>query len=243
MLASARCAVVIDQPHRFACQLLSQFLWVGNCCGSVSRCVRQPCGKCDPAAKADLPVLWKWSGFYLYFRNNCQPKGIRFSRRITFATWLPNTPRYVWSSSMTIYLRFSNKLTHFVWCGRMAECSISGFVMTIWPAFLTFCLIAGDVSPSYVKVLQSIAQDETNRALYLFPTKALAQDQKSELNEIIDEMGIDIKSFTYDGDTSPAIRQKVRKAGLWSCASALVGNKYNARFVSSWAMDCRTGRL
>lgn len=62
-------------------------------------------------------------------------------------------------------------------------------------------------------VLQSIAQDETNRALYLFPTKALAQDQKSELNEIIDEMGIDIKSFTYDGDTSPAIRQKVRKAG------------------------------
>ncbi|MDM5302216.1 ATP-dependent helicase MrfA [Bacillus subtilis] len=62
-------------------------------------------------------------------------------------------------------------------------------------------------------VLQSIARDETNRALYLFPTKALAQDQKSELNEIIDEMGIDIKSFTYDGDTSPAIRQKVRKAG------------------------------
>ncbi|MEC1633785.1 ATP-dependent helicase MrfA [Bacillus mojavensis] len=62
-------------------------------------------------------------------------------------------------------------------------------------------------------VLQSIAEDDTNRALYLFPTKALAQDQKSELNEIIDEMGIDIKSFTYDGDTSPAIRQKVRKAG------------------------------
>ena len=51
-------------------------------------------------------------------------------------------------------------------------------------------------------VLQSIAENEGNRALYLFPTKALAQDQKSELNEIIHEMGIDIKSFTYDGDTS-----------------------------------------
>lgn len=62
-------------------------------------------------------------------------------------------------------------------------------------------------------VLQSIAEDETNRALYIFPTKALAQDQKSELNEIINEMGIDIKSYTYDGDTSPAIRQVVRKAG------------------------------
>ncbi|MGP9042082.1 DEAD/DEAH box helicase [Cytobacillus kochii] len=62
-------------------------------------------------------------------------------------------------------------------------------------------------------VLQSIAGDPTNRALYLFPTKALAQDQKSELNEIIEEMGIDIKSYTYDGDTSPSIRQVVRKAG------------------------------
>ncbi|WP_308634330.1 DEAD/DEAH box helicase [Paenibacillus silvisoli] len=62
-------------------------------------------------------------------------------------------------------------------------------------------------------VLQAIAKDDTSRALYLFPTKALSQDQKSELNEIIDEMGIDIKSFTYDGDTSPAIRQIVRKAG------------------------------
>ena len=62
-------------------------------------------------------------------------------------------------------------------------------------------------------VLQAVAENPANRALYLFPTKALAQDQKSELNEIIHEMGIDIKSFTYDGDTSPVIRQKVRKAG------------------------------
>ncbi|WP_274650669.1 DEAD/DEAH box helicase [Paenibacillus humicola] len=62
-------------------------------------------------------------------------------------------------------------------------------------------------------VLQAVAEDDGSRALYLFPTKALAQDQKSELNEIIAEMGIDIKSFTYDGDTSPAVRQLVRTVG------------------------------
>lgn len=62
-------------------------------------------------------------------------------------------------------------------------------------------------------VLQEIVNDDTSRALYLFPTKALAQDQKSELNEIINEMGVQLNSYTYDGDTSPAIRQKVRKAG------------------------------
>lgn len=62
-------------------------------------------------------------------------------------------------------------------------------------------------------VLQQILKDEQSRALYLFPTKALAQDQKSELNEIITEMGVPVHSYTYDGDTSPTIRQKVRKAG------------------------------
>lgn len=62
-------------------------------------------------------------------------------------------------------------------------------------------------------VLQSIVEDHTSRSLYLFPTKALAQDQKSELNEIIHEMDVPIHSETYDGDTSPTIRQRVRQAG------------------------------
>ncbi|TYR79972.1 DEAD/DEAH box helicase [Priestia megaterium] len=62
-------------------------------------------------------------------------------------------------------------------------------------------------------VLQSIMSDESARALYLFPTKALAQDQKSEINEMIEEMGVPINSYTYDGDTPANIRQKVRKAG------------------------------
>jgi DEAD/DEAH box helicase domain-containing protein len=43
--------------------------------------------------------------------------------------------------------------------------------------------------------------------------QALAQDQKSELHEIIEEMGVPIHSYTYDGDTAPSIRQKIRKAG------------------------------
>ncbi|WLR53241.1 DEAD/DEAH box helicase [Bacillus tianshenii] len=62
-------------------------------------------------------------------------------------------------------------------------------------------------------VLQAVAEDDASRALYLYPTKALAQDQKSELNEFIDEIGIPIKSYTYDGDTAPNIRQVIRKAG------------------------------
>nr|WP_197969996.1 DEAD/DEAH box helicase [Mesobacillus harenae] len=62
-------------------------------------------------------------------------------------------------------------------------------------------------------VLQTILDDPNARALYMFPTKALAQDQKSEINELIDDADLNINSYTYDGDTPSNIRQKVRRAG------------------------------
>lgn len=65
----------------------------------------------------------------------------------------------------------------------------------------------------HLPVLQQILNEPTSRAIYLFPTKALAQDQKSALNELLEEMDEEILSYTYDGDTSPSIRTKVRKAG------------------------------
>lgn len=65
----------------------------------------------------------------------------------------------------------------------------------------------------HLPVLQSILEDPASRALYLFPTKALAQDQKSDLNLLIEQMDQDILSYTFDGDTAPGLRTKVRKAG------------------------------
>ena len=62
-------------------------------------------------------------------------------------------------------------------------------------------------------VLQTILQDPEARALYLFPTKALAQDQLDELHGLIAELGADIKTYTYDGDTPGDARRAVRAAG------------------------------
>lgn len=64
-----------------------------------------------------------------------------------------------------------------------------------------------------VPVLNAILKDEESRALFLFPTKALSQDQTAELHELINEAGVDIKTFTYDGDTSPSARKAIRQAG------------------------------
>src|SRR5581483_2730487 len=62
-------------------------------------------------------------------------------------------------------------------------------------------------------VLQAILQNPSSRALYLFPTKALSQDQYTELHELIGTLGVDVKTYTYDGDTPPSARRAIRLAG------------------------------
>lgn len=62
-------------------------------------------------------------------------------------------------------------------------------------------------------VVQSLLENGEGRALYMFPTKALAQDQVAELQALADAMGADLKTHTYDGDTPPAVRTAIRNAG------------------------------
>ena len=64
-----------------------------------------------------------------------------------------------------------------------------------------------------VPILTEILKNDDARALYIFPTKALSQDQVAELYELITQMEVDIKTFTYDGDTPAAARKAIRQAG------------------------------
>jgi DEAD/DEAH box helicase domain-containing protein len=63
-------------------------------------------------------------------------------------------------------------------------------------------------------VLQAVLQDPSSRALYLFPTKALAQDQLAELQAMCETVaasdGEQIGVFTYDGDTPQDARRAIR---------------------------------
>ncbi|NPV07437.1 MAG: DEAD/DEAH box helicase [Anaerolineae bacterium] len=62
-------------------------------------------------------------------------------------------------------------------------------------------------------VLNRVLQDPEARALYLFPTKALSQDQMDEVHDLIGLAGADIRTYTYDGDTPGEVRRRVREAG------------------------------
>lgn len=59
-------------------------------------------------------------------------------------------------------------------------------------------------------VLDTVLKDNDARALYLFPTKALAQDQLAELYSVVEALGADIGTFTYDGDTPQDARKAIR---------------------------------
>lgn len=63
-------------------------------------------------------------------------------------------------------------------------------------------------------VMDAILSDPSTRALYLFPTKALAQDQLAELHQLAELLGVegggDIGVFTYDGDTPQDARRAIR---------------------------------
>lgn len=64
-----------------------------------------------------------------------------------------------------------------------------------------------------VPVLHELLARPESRALYLFPTKALAQDQYLELHTLAQATGSPIKVYTFDGDTPANARRAIRMAG------------------------------
>ncbi|MFO1205565.1 MAG: DEAD/DEAH box helicase [Burkholderiales bacterium] len=61
-------------------------------------------------------------------------------------------------------------------------------------------------------VLQA-ALESRAKALYLFPTKALAQDQVTEILELNEAGGLGVRAYTFDGDTPGDARGAVRTKG------------------------------
>ncbi|HTV59000.1 MAG TPA: DEAD/DEAH box helicase [Verrucomicrobiae bacterium] len=62
-------------------------------------------------------------------------------------------------------------------------------------------------------VLNAILENAGTRAMYLFPTKALAQDQLAELLDLAARLEDNFGVFTYDGDTPSDARKAIRERG------------------------------
>ena len=66
-----------------------------------------------------------------------------------------------------------------------------------------------------VPVLEALARDPLARALYIYPTKALAQDQLGKWNALVKGAGdgiVNPQAATYDGDTPQGSRSRIRRS-------------------------------
>ncbi|MEM7231505.1 MAG: DEAD/DEAH box helicase [Planctomycetota bacterium] len=64
-----------------------------------------------------------------------------------------------------------------------------------------------------IPVLEDFLREKETYALYLFPTKALAQDQNRVLSEMISRLGLEVEAGVFDGDTEPTVRKRLKKKG------------------------------
>ena len=95
--------------------------------------------------------------------------------------------------------------THQARCWELARQNRDFVVVTPTASGKTLCY--------NLPVVDAILRQPDARALYLFPTKALSADQVSGLYEMIEALQVEIKAYTYDGDTQASARKAIRQAG------------------------------
>ncbi|MBP9113852.1 MAG: DEAD/DEAH box helicase, partial [Polyangiaceae bacterium] len=65
----------------------------------------------------------------------------------------------------------------------------------------------------HLPVLERLARDPDARAIYIYPTKALARDQEASVRELMHAAGMQMPVVVYDGDTPGDARRAARERG------------------------------
>ena len=78
---------------------------------------------------------------------------------------------------------------------------------------ITTSTASGKTLAFLLPVLQEILEDPLTRAIFIYPTKALASDQYRAMQSILKFFGEGrVSAGVYDGDTKPAERTRIRKS-------------------------------
>ncbi|NQS90564.1 DEAD/DEAH box helicase, partial [Patescibacteria group bacterium] len=80
-----------------------------------------------------------------------------------------------------------------------------------------------------IPIFERLDEDKSATALYLYPTKALSNDQLKVLKEFESLSGIGVNPNVYDGDTPPNKRPKIRET-----SRIIISNPYELHQVLPW---------
>lgn len=78
-------------------------------------------------------------------------------------------------------------------------------------------------------VLSRLLDDKNSTALYIYPLKALSQDQLVKLRELEEVLGLSFRPEIYDGDTPGQLRQRIRAE-----AKIILTNPYGLHQYLPW---------
>ena len=138
-------------------------------------------------------------------------KDPNFRQRVTAWRRIPARPaRYAdWPSALDMRLPLALEALGihrpYSHQARAVELALAGHhVLIVTPT------ASGKSLAYHLPTLHWLLNDPDARALYLFPTKALAQDQHQALQRLLDALHADIPAAIYDGDTPKSHRQALR---------------------------------
>lgn len=78
-------------------------------------------------------------------------------------------------------------------------------------------------------IMDSLMENKDGTALYIYPAKALANDQLNVLKTLENDLGLDINPNTYDGDTP-----KSKRANIRANSRCVLTNPYQLHLILSW---------
>jgi DEAD/DEAH box helicase domain-containing protein len=94
---------------------------------------------------------------------------------------------------------------------------------------LTTATASGKTLAFNLPVFERLIGEQKATALYLYPTKALSNDQQKAIRELEGFTGLDSKAAVYDGDTASYRRPEIR-----AHSRIILSNPYELHFILPW---------
>ena len=94
---------------------------------------------------------------------------------------------------------------------------------------LTTTTASGKTLAFNLPIMESLIEDEKATALYIYPAKALSNDQLNVLRDLESDLDIKINPHTYDGDTPKSERYNIRQK-----SRVILTNPYQLHLILSW---------
>ncbi|MEN6443256.1 MAG: DEAD/DEAH box helicase [Methanoregula sp.] len=109
------------------------------------------------------------------------------------------------------------------------QCEAINHIRSGKNAIITTPTASGKTLAFNLPVFEQLNKDPAARALYLYPTKALSNDQLATLSQMAQFTGITAKPAIYDGDTPQSKRAAIREH-----SRIIVSNPHELHQVLSW---------